>query len=123
MLKRKRQLCIDPSSSCGNKAAASRTANTKVTMALTPSRESHEVRHCENARQARAGLPRCSIELSRPMVDSTMASAIDHSSGRGDTSTNSDANAAQNSRPYPAPESVVKKMTESAGCMGAALRG
>src|SRR3546814_6643350 len=42
---------------------------------ITPSRDSHEVRHCENARHARSGLPRWPSEISRPIVDSTSPSS------------------------------------------------
>ena len=39
----------------------------------TPSRDSHDVRHCENARHARSGLPRCQNEASRPTATATPA--------------------------------------------------
>ena len=40
---------------------------------MTPSRESHEVRHCEKARQARSGRPRWKVEERRPKVISARA--------------------------------------------------
>src|SRR6478672_4923847 len=107
-----------PASWGGSKATASNTATPKVAIAATPSRDSHDVRHCENARHARAGLPRCSIELNRPIVEATRATAMHTSSVRAALAPVSACHAAQNNSPYPAPESVVKKMTDSAGCMG-----
>ena len=37
--------------------------------AITPSRDSQEVRHCENARQARSGRPRCVVEAMQAAGD------------------------------------------------------
>ena len=53
-----------------------------VAIAATPSRDSHDVRHCENARHARAGLPRWNIELTSPTVvsSSPTSSSVAHSS-------------------------------------------
>nr|WP_265468698.1 hypothetical protein [Arenimonas daejeonensis] len=56
-------------------AQASSPIGTKVATASTPSRESQELRHWENARQARCGWPRCPSELSRPADTSNAASA------------------------------------------------
>jgi hypothetical protein len=39
-----------------------------VATASTPSRDSHEVRHCEKARQARSGRPRCSTDDPSPVL-------------------------------------------------------
>ena len=88
-----------------------------VAIAATPSRDNHDVRHCENARHARSGLPRCNSELSKPIVESTTASAMDTSNVRAALCPVSACQPAQNNKPYPAPDSVVKKMTESAGCI------
>src|SRR5579885_1731694 len=48
--------------------SAKRSAGAKVATDATPSRESHELRHSEKARQARSGCPRCSVEESKPAV-------------------------------------------------------
>ena len=47
---------------------------TRLAIAATPSRESHELRHCDSARQARCGCPRWSTEDSRPTSTSSVAS-------------------------------------------------
>src|SRR6185437_443209 len=39
-----------------------------VAREASPSRDSHEESHCENARQARVGLPRCSVDESSPTL-------------------------------------------------------
>ena len=39
----------------------------------TPSRDSQEERHCENARQARSGWPRWNVEDSSPAVTAAKA--------------------------------------------------
>jgi hypothetical protein len=46
---------------------------TKVTTLAIPSRDSHDERHCENARQARSGRPRCSVDDRSPAVISASA--------------------------------------------------
>ena len=42
--------------------AASATATRMVATAATPSRDSHDERHCENARHARSGRPRWAVD-------------------------------------------------------------
>src|SRR3546814_5363361 len=46
-------------------SAPTASAGSRVAIDITPSRDSHEVRHCENARHARSGLPRWPSETSR----------------------------------------------------------
>ena len=56
-------------------------------MASTPSRESHDVRHCENARQARSGRPRCAVDDKSPAVISSSASPKPKKPSHGSAST------------------------------------
>ena len=63
-------------SSCGiGSGATIKTATNNVATAVTPSRDIHDVRHCENARHTRIGLPRCQSEATMPMVVSTAPSS------------------------------------------------
>src|SRR6202035_4199247 len=48
-------------------------AGTKVITDMTPSRDSHDERHCEKARHARSGWPRWNAEEARPGGVSTNA--------------------------------------------------
>src|SRR5436190_23123127 len=50
-------------------------AGTKVMTDMTPSRDSHDERHCEKARHARSGRPRWNAEETRPAAASTNAVA------------------------------------------------
>src|SRR6266700_956683 len=56
---------------------AKSSAGTYVATDATPSRESHELRHCEKARQARSGWPRWKVEDSSPTVTLMRARASD----------------------------------------------
>src|SRR5437763_3445547 len=94
-------------------------AGTKVNTDMTPSRDSQEERHCEKARQARSGRPRWNTEETRPAAARMKAGASatkpnqplcgNRPSGAARPSRNSSAN--------PAPEAVVKKTIDSAGCI------
>src|SRR5690606_31152653 len=68
---------------------------------------------------ARIGLPRWRNELARPAVTSTRASAMATSSDRAGNPPVNAESTTHTSTPYPAPDAVVKKMTDSAGCMSA----
>ena len=48
-------------------------ATGKVAMAAIPSRDSQLLRHCDRARHARSGLPRCAVDESKPAVIRTSA--------------------------------------------------
>src|SRR5688500_1383709 len=50
-------------------------AGTNVAIAATPSRDSHELRHWDNARHARRGWPRWPSEHSRPAATNTNATS------------------------------------------------
>src|SRR6185437_3235686 len=54
--------------------AAITNAGTYVTTDATPSRDSHDESHCENARHARAGRPRCNVDESNPALANTKPS-------------------------------------------------
>src|SRR5262245_43429561 len=49
-----------------NQAMAKIPAGTKTESDSTPSRDSHDERHCEKARQARSGWPRWNVEAISP---------------------------------------------------------
>ncbi len=72
-------------------------AGIKVTIAATPSRASHDERHCVNALRNRSGWPRCSIELISPEAirPSETAKATKPNQGSGGRRPAS-ANAASN---------------------------
>ena len=55
-------------------AMAEQTSGAKLAIASTPSRDSQLDRHCDSARQARCGLPRCSVEDISPPEISASAS-------------------------------------------------
>src|ERR1700720_4717028 len=94
-------------------------AGTKVITDMTPSRDSHDERHCEKARHARSGWPRWKADEARPAAASTNAVANatkpnpllsgNRPSGTARPSNSSSAN--------PAPDAVVKKTIERAGCI------
>ena len=65
-----------------------RSATVDVSTDATPSRESHELRHCENARQARSGLPRWPTDDSNPAIAPTNStSSTSHRAGAEAPST------------------------------------
>ena len=66
----------------------SSSAGASVATDTMPSRDSHDVRHCENARQARSGLPRWPTEQSSPATALTTPSANAQNSVRGDVPIN-----------------------------------
>src|SRR5207302_11498089 len=92
---------------------------TKVATAITPSRDSHDERHCEKARHARSGRPRWKTDETSPPAASTKASARPakpnhRSAGSKPSGTPSPS---RNSNAKPAPDAVVKKTIEKVGCM------
>ena len=93
---------------------ASKPAGTQVATAITPSRDSHDVRHCEKARHARSGRPRCAVEASSPPAMRTNARAkpTKPSQRPVGTSPSKPNTASHTSNPNPAPEAVVNTMTE-----------
>src|SRR5688572_2433793 len=101
---------------------ASHNAGANRTTEATPSRESHELRHCENARHARKGWPRCASDDSNPAITISSPSPIAGSavSGRIAAGVVIECRPSSASRPQPVPESVVKRMTENAGCIDSA---
>src|SRR5579884_1013888 len=98
---------------------ANASAGKKVATENTPSRDSHEVRHCEKARHARSGRPRWNTEELSPPTARTkaaprMAAAKPGSSGNAPSGA---AMPTSSSSANPAPDAVVKKMIESVGYM------
>src|SRR5207237_10576691 len=85
-----------------------------------PSRDSHELRHCEKARQARSGWPRWNVEATRPIEarPSDKPSAKNPNQRLSGRMAVPDNTPIRNNRPYPAPDKAVKTITERAGCMG-----
>src|SRR5579863_7271372 len=94
-------------------------AGTKVATDITPSRDSQDERHCEKARHARSGWPRWKIDETSPPAASAKATAKAANQNQGSAGSN----ASGTPRPIspnsanPAPDAVVKKTIESAGCM------
>ena len=63
-------------SACGvSHAQPKASAGAKVTMAATPSRDSHDERHWDSARQARSGWPRWAVDAISPVAMRTKAKA------------------------------------------------
>ena len=89
-------------------------AGRTVATAITPSRDSQEVRHCENARHARSGRPRCAVEATSPPVTRTNAhtNPARPSQRWAGTASSRPSSASQARSPRPAPEAVVNRMTE-----------
>ena len=86
----------------------------KLASASTPSRDSQDVRHCDRARQARSGRPRCQVDTASPPVTSASATpkpVMPRVRSIG-TAPNSPSSASQASSPKPAPEATVKTMIE-----------
>ena len=107
---------------CPRRSIASSVMNTTATSVSasenTASRDSHDVRKRENARQALRGLARCSVDDARPATVSarpiapTLGSVSGNSHGRPNTTRRSQrAPARRDLRP----DATVKKTTESAG--------
>src|SRR6266404_2782785 len=94
-------------------------AGTKVATAITPSRDSQDERHCEKARQARSGRPRWKTDDISPPA----ASAKDAAKPAKPNPALAGSNPSGTPRPIsstsanPAPDAVVKKMIERAGCI------
>src|SRR5579883_653660 len=85
-----------------------------------PSRDSQEEFHCENARHARDGRPRCSVDDSNPVVANTnpIASGASTLPRPGGYTPSASAPPSHAHSPKPAPDKTVKKITERAGFMG-----
>src|SRR5215510_8539149 len=85
----------------------------------TPSRESHDDRHCEKARQARSGRPRWNTEEASPPAasNSAIASAVKPKSPFAGNRPSGAPRPSSASSAKPAPEAVVKKTIDRAGCI------
>src|SRR6056297_3041208 len=92
----------------------------RVSIARTPSRESHEERHWVRARCARSGWPRCRVEARSPPTARMYARAKKANAVQPVTEGRPSPRKARS--PKPRPESTVKAMIEGAGCMGQRLR-
>src|SRR5215472_13958702 len=92
-------------------------AGTKVSTENTPSRDSHELRHCEKARHARSGRPRCQVDDSSPATARASATASETKAKPGFRGTNPNGAAipVSSRSPNPAPDAVLKKTIEKAG--------
>src|SRR3954447_11874322 len=94
-------------------------AGMKVATDSTPSRDSHDERHCEKARHARSGRPRWKAEETRPAAASTnaVASATKPNPLLSGNSPSGTARPSNSNKANPAPDAVVKKTIDSAGCI------
>src|SRR6516164_9490221 len=94
-------------------------ADSKVSSARMPSRDNQDDRHWEKARHARSGRPRWKTDDTSPPAanNAAMASAIPPKLWvRGNKPSGAPSPSKANSA-NPAPDEVVKKTIESAGCM------
>src|SRR5580765_3398157 len=98
---------------------AKTAAGTEVATAKTPSRDSHDERHCENARHARSGRPRWKTDETSPPAASTkaVASAVRPNQGSAGKRPSGTPSPISSNSANPAPDAVVKKTIERAGCM------
>src|SRR5262249_3461108 len=102
-----------PTSPVRNKLHAISNAGGEGASASTPSRDSQEGRTWLTARHARSGPPRGNGEGSRPPGRRARAAATAVSrKARSGASPASAASDSQIRSPYPAPDAVVKTMTE-----------
>src|SRR5436190_2314908 len=94
-------------------------AGTKVMTDMTPSRDSQDERHCEKARHARSGRPRWNAEETGPAAASTnaVASATKPNPLLSGNSPSGTARPSNSSSANPAPDAVVKKTIDRAGCI------
>src|SRR5215208_2998290 len=92
---------------------------TNVATERTPSRDSQDERHCENARHARSGRPRWNTEERRPTAASpkALAKAATPNQGLTGSRPSGTPRPSSSNSPNPAPEAVVKKTIDRAGCM------
>src|SRR5215212_2911840 len=88
------------------------TANTKpvnkVATERTPSRDSQDERHCENARHARSGRPRWNTDERRPPAANAkaLANAATPNQGLTGSRPSGTPRPSSSSSPNPAPEAV-----------------
>src|ERR1700688_721881 len=94
-------------------------ARPRVRTAITPSRDSQDERHCEKARQARSGRPRWKTDETSPPAASAKAVAKTVKPNPAFSGSNASGTPIpiKSNSANPAPDAVVKKMIESAGCM------
>src|SRR5436190_23043743 len=84
-------------------------AGTKVATARTPSRDSHDERHCEKARHARSGRPRWKTDDTSPPAASTKAVAkpVRPNHGSAGSKPSGTPSPISSNSENPAPEAVV----------------
>src|SRR5438105_6868511 len=94
-------------------------AGTKVRTDMTAPRDNQEERHGEKARQARSGRPRWNTEETSPAAArrNAVASATKPNQPLCGNRPIGAARPSRNSSANPAPEAVVKKTIDSAGCI------
>src|ERR1051326_6777415 len=98
---------------------ANTAEGTKVATAITPSRDSQDERHCEKARHARSGRPRWKTEETSPPAAKTkaLAKAINPKPASLGSNSSGTPSPTSSNKANPAPDAVVKKTIERAGCM------
>src|SRR5947199_615158 len=89
---------------------ANTAPSTRVATDMTPSRDSHDERHCEKARHARSGRPRWKTDETRPPAASTkaVAKAANPKPPLAGSSPSGTASPINSSSAKPAPDAVVK---------------
>src|SRR5436190_23991152 len=94
-------------------------AGTKVATAITPSRDSHDERHCEKARHARSGRPRWKTDETSPPAANTkaIANAVKPNPVLAGNNASGTPRPTSSNSANPAPDAVVKKMIERVGCI------
>src|SRR6202795_1944983 len=99
---------------------AKTAAGTKLATAITPSRDSQDERHCEKARHARSGRPRWKTDETSPPAASAKAVAkvAKPNPALAGKSASGTPRPINSKSANPAPDAVVKKMIERAGCIG-----
>src|SRR3989442_11151243 len=97
-------------------------AGTKLATAITPSRDSQDERHCEKARHARSGRPRWKTDETSPPAASAkaVASVTNPNPALAGSNASGTPRPTSSTSANPAPDAVVKKMIERAGCIRAA---
>src|ERR1700688_1508638 len=98
-------------------------ARPRVRTAITPSRDSHDERHCEKARHARSGRPRWKTDETSPPAARTAAvvNPVKPNQGSAGSSPSGTPRPISPNSANPAPDAVVKKTIESAGCIAGGL--
>src|SRR5438132_3398977 len=94
-------------------------AGRKVATAITPSRDSHDDRHCEKARHARSGRPRWKTDETSPPAASAkaVAKAANPNPALAGSNASGTPRPTSSTSANPAPDAVVKRTIEKLGCM------